>query len=237
MARTLDPDGHLAKRNDILDAAQQLVLNKGYEKMSVGDILATLQISSGAFYHYFGSKPAVLEALVDRVRAGSSAPLQRVVDDPKLSATDKLQAFFSTLDALRRAEQQTILEVMRVWYADHNAIVRQKVDAAVRAMRLPMLAEIIAQGMREGAFARATPRRMAEIVSSLVEGMNARHAEIILAFPNYKEERRFTHDVIEVHTAYMQAIERVLGAPAQALRRIGKRDVDPWIDALRRGRN
>ncbi|HVY51439.1 MAG TPA: TetR/AcrR family transcriptional regulator [Devosia sp.] len=234
MARTIDPDGHDAKRNSILDAAHVLVLSKGYDRMSIGDILAQLQISSGAFYHYFDSKPAILDALVQRICEGSREPLQRVVDDPGLAAVDKLQAFLSTLDALRRSRQQTILELMRVWYDDHNAIVRQKVETAVRGMRLPMLAAIIEQGVREGAFVSRVADRSAEVVASLIEGMADHHAAAILGFPGHRDERRFTREVIAIHTAYIEAIERALGSPAGVLRRIGRRDVARWLAALTR---
>lgn len=234
MARTINQKERSAKRGEILDTAQLLVLSKGYERMAIGDILEALRISSGAFYHYFDSKPAVLEALVERIRGRSGEPLQRVVDDSKLNAIDKLQAFFSTLDALRRAEQQTILEVMKVWYADHNAIVRQKVDVAVRAMRVPMLANIVAQGVREGRFASHVAERTAEVLSSLIEGMGGHHAEIVLAYGVHLDERRFTHEVVEIHTAYMEAIERALQAPENALKRIGPGDVAVWSEALRR---
>ena len=56
MARILKEEEHTAKRNEILDAALQLVYSKGYEKMTIQDILDQLQISKGAFYHYFDSK-------------------------------------------------------------------------------------------------------------------------------------------------------------------------------------
>ena len=53
MARTVKEQEYAEKRNEILDAAQRLVYTKGYERMTIQGILADLQISSGAFYHYF----------------------------------------------------------------------------------------------------------------------------------------------------------------------------------------
>ena len=53
MARTIKPHEYAEKRNDILDAAQRLVYSKGYERMTIQDILDDVHISSGAFYHYF----------------------------------------------------------------------------------------------------------------------------------------------------------------------------------------
>ena len=63
MARKVKEEDYASRRNEILDAARTLVYTKGYEQMSIQDILDALKISKGAFYHYFDSKPALLEAL------------------------------------------------------------------------------------------------------------------------------------------------------------------------------
>jgi len=96
MARTVNKEEYTAKRNQILDAAQHLVYTKGYERMTLQDILAELQISSGAFYHYFDSKPAVLVAFIERIRQETEKPLLPIIHDPHLSAIEKFQGFFDT---------------------------------------------------------------------------------------------------------------------------------------------
>ena len=68
MARTVNEQDRTLKRSEILDAAQRLVYTKGYEQMAIQDILDALKISKGAFYHYFGSKQDLLEALVERMQ-------------------------------------------------------------------------------------------------------------------------------------------------------------------------
>src|SRR3569623_437093 len=98
MARLLKIDEHAARRGEILDAALGLVLSKGYEQKTVADIIGELGISSGAFYHYFGSKPGVLDAIVERMREVSGPPLDAVVDDPKLNAIDRMQGLIDVLD-------------------------------------------------------------------------------------------------------------------------------------------
>ena len=65
MARIVKEEEYVEKRNEILAVAQRLVYTKGYEQMTIQDMLDELQISKGAFYHYFGSKQALLEALIE----------------------------------------------------------------------------------------------------------------------------------------------------------------------------
>ena len=83
MARILREEEYTAKRNEILDVALQLVYSKGYDKMTIQDILDQLKISKGAFYHYFNSKVDVLEAVVERMATEQVKPIfLSIVDDP-----------------------------------------------------------------------------------------------------------------------------------------------------------
>ncbi len=98
MARIVRPEQYAAKRAEILNAAQLLMFSKGYERMSIQDILEEVRISSGAFHHYFASRGALLEAFIEQVKEESGKPLRQLIDDPKLSAREKFQGFFDTLD-------------------------------------------------------------------------------------------------------------------------------------------
>ena len=90
MVRKRKQDEHTAKRNEILDAALQLVYTKGYEQMSIQDILDALQISKGAFYHYFNSKGELLEGLINRMIDQALLMLQPIEQDQSLPAIEKL---------------------------------------------------------------------------------------------------------------------------------------------------
>lgn len=54
------------KRQELLNSAERLFCQKGYEATSIQDILNDLHISKGGFYHHFASKEDVLRALCDR---------------------------------------------------------------------------------------------------------------------------------------------------------------------------
>ncbi|MBQ3425020.1 MAG: TetR/AcrR family transcriptional regulator, partial [Clostridia bacterium] len=54
------------RREQILDAAEKLFFEKGYDRTSVQDILDALGMSKGGFYHYFDAKDSVLKAVNER---------------------------------------------------------------------------------------------------------------------------------------------------------------------------
>src|SRR5690348_15717460 len=87
---------HTIRRNEILDVAQRLIYTKGYEQMTIQDILDVLRISKGAFYHYFDSKQMLLEALIERIGEGAIQLLLPIVQNPLLPALEKLQRYIAT---------------------------------------------------------------------------------------------------------------------------------------------
>lgn len=233
MARTVNQAEYAAKRKDILAAAQRLVFTKGYERMTIQDILSDVQISSGAFYHYFDSKPAVLEAFIEQIRQGVEKPLLPIVRDPSLPALTKLQRFFDTLDSLRVEHKDDIIKLGHVWYTDENAIVRQKVDEAIIKQRAPLLTEIVHQGIREGVFTTAYPDQAGEVILSLLQGMGNTHARLMLALEHERDPSGSIEAIVTTHAAYMDAIECVVGAPPHSLYRADAAVLNVWVAALR----
>ncbi len=233
MARTVKPEAVASKRREILDAAQRLVFTKGYEQMSIQDILDEVRISSGAFHHYFDSRRALLEAFIERIKQEVEKPLLPIIHDPSLSAIEKLQGFFDTLDRLRSAHKADVVKLWRVWYTDGNAIVRLKVDEAVLEQRAPLLTEIVRQGVREGIFTTAYPDQAGEVILSLLQGMGNTHARLFLSLEQEHDDLRCIEEIVATHAAYMDAIERVLGAPPHSFFRTNAEAVNVWVAEVR----
>src|SRR5579859_6159907 len=181
MVRVVNEAAYATRRNAILDAAQRAVENKGYEQMAIADLLSELQISSGAFYHYFESKPALLMALVERMGEQVEQLVLPIIHDPTLGALDKLQRFFDTFNQEKLTHKHLVLAYIRVWYGDENAIVRSKLYTA-RVKRLtPWLEEIILQGTREGTMTTPYPDQAARMVISLLEDLGYATCELLLS--------------------------------------------------------
>src|SRR5947199_7382092 len=103
---------HSVRRNEILDVAQRLIYARGYEQMTIQDILDDLQISKGAFYHYFDSKQALLEALLDRMQHELEPLLISLGQDPSLPALAKLKHFFALLNRYKTEQKAFFLELL-----------------------------------------------------------------------------------------------------------------------------
>lgn len=233
MARTVKQEEHTTKRNDILSAAQRLIATKGYGRMTVQDLLDDLQISKGAFYHYFDSKQAVLEALCERMLDEADQLLTPLVHDPDLQALEKLQRFFPALLRWKSAQRMFVAELLRVWFTDDNAIVRQKVDTLTAQRLAPLLTLIIQQGISEGVLATPYPEQAGNVILSLIRGLQDALAELLLTFMQQHQESAYIDGIILSYSAYIDAIERTLGVPEGSLQRIDTESVKEWMVALR----
>lgn len=232
MVRTVKAVEHAAKRNDILDGAQRLITAKGYERMTIQDILADLKISKGAFYHYFDSKQGVLEALVSRLLDEAEEVLVPIASDARHGALEKLQRFFTALLRWKSGQRMFVAEVVRVWFTDENALVRHKVDALTLQRLSPLLTAIIHQGCQEGVFTPSQPDLAGTVILSLIRGLQDTLAEQQLADGQRRADPAFAAGIVAAYAAYFEAIERMLGVADAALGRLDGNDVQAWLVAL-----
>ena len=232
MVRVVKEKEYAVKRNDILDAAQRLVYAKGYERMTIQDILEDIQISKGALYHYFDSQAEVLEALIERGQPEVEQALIGIVDDPQMLALEKLKQYFATLDRMRLAQRALIADLLHVWFADDNAIVREKADEMIVQRRAPLLNAIVRQGIQEGVFTTPYTDQAGEVILSITRGMGNALLRLILAFEKDDHEPHYIDDMVANTAAAAEAIERVLGAPTNSLYRPDAEAIKAWLALL-----
>jgi len=228
VARIKKEDLHLARRNEILDVAQRLIATKGYEQMTIADILGELHISKGAFYHYFDSKAELLEALIGKMRDEAIHVLGPILDDPGLNALQKIQRWFDASAQWKTARKDYLLSLLQVWYHDDNAVVRQKLRTDSLAWISPSLTRVIHQGMREGTFATLFPDHIAHVVFSLLYELSDRLAARILSG---RSDDEVLADARAETAAFTDAIERTLGTPRGSLSLIDPEMLKEWYAA------
>lgn len=208
MARTLDPTAHALKRDAFVDVAARLIQARGYEQMSLRDVLDELDASKGAFYHYFDSRVALLEAVVERMVDAATATLEPIVADPDVPALRKLAGLFAGLASWKEARQELLIEVMRVWLSDENAIVREKCRQRTVVRLTPLLTAILRQGLAEGVFSATSAEHTAGVLVSLLLGLNETASRLYVA----RRAGDVSFEEVErTFSAYGEAFERILG--------------------------
>jgi AcrR family transcriptional regulator len=214
VARTVNPAIYAIRREAFVDAAQHLIETIGYEPMSVQDVLNELDASRGAFYHYFDSKAALLEAVIERMTDQALASLAPLLDDPGVPADRKLAGVFSGIARWKSDRRDLVLALIDVWTSDGNAIVREKFRRGLVDRIGPVLAGIIREGIAEGVFSVRSPDGAARVLVSIIQGAGEEATELYLA----RQADQIPFEAVEpALAAYSDAYERVLGIPAGSL--------------------
>lgn len=235
MARTIKEEDYTQKRNEILDAAYRLVMTKGYQQMTIQDVISALGISKGAFYHYFDSKQSLLAGMIERIREISQATLAPIIENPQMTAVEKIQAYFTSAQRWKSGQKEYMLQILKVWYDDDNAVVRQKVYATTARHFAGELSKVIRQGVEEGSFTTPYPDQAASMMISLLTAWGDEFAQALfeqqthgIALPE-----NVTGASLETTlAAYNHAVEQVLGAKPGILQLIDLETLREWMDVM-----
>jgi AcrR family transcriptional regulator len=208
VSRTVDATAHAVRRDAFVDVAERLIRTKGYEQMSVQDVLEELGTSKGAFYHYFDSKADLLTAVIDRMTDAVIGAMRPIADDPDMPALDKLRGVFATAGRWKADRRDLTIAVQRAWYADDNALVRERFARVVGERLPPLFAGIIHQGKAEGTFTVTSPDHAAAILVALMVGADDTTGRLFLA----RIDGLVPYDdVATAVAAFDEAFERILG--------------------------
>jgi len=214
MARTVNSTLHTVRRVAFLDVAQRLIQTKGYEQMSIQDVLDELEASKGAFYHYFDSKQELLEAVIQRFADDAISALAPILDDPDLPAPRKLERVFAGIASFKAEQKELVVAIIEVWNSDGNAIVREKLRRLTSTLMVPLLARVVRQGMNEGEFQVVSPDETAMVLVSLMQGFQGIAMDLFLA----RQSGTIGLDQVRRSLeSFTEAFERILGIPNGSL--------------------
>jgi len=156
-----------AKREQILDAFQELLKEQDVKNISVSDIAKRAGIGKGSIYYYFESKDAILDALVEKNYKTPLEMAKNLVKQTELSPYQRMAAIFEAcqksskefLQNRRHMNENALSQT-----AQEQAYLHQKYLKYLIAELKPSLTEIIKQELDEGLCSFDYPEQLAEIV-------------------------------------------------------------------------
>ncbi|WP_040262538.1 TetR/AcrR family transcriptional regulator [Pseudomonas massiliensis] len=81
-------------RQEILEVGQRIMAAKGYSAVGLKEILAAADVPKGSFYHYFESKDAFGEALLEDYFQDYLEELDQILAQPGLSMAQRLMNYW-----------------------------------------------------------------------------------------------------------------------------------------------
>lgn len=86
---------HHDVRRHILDTARPIIGSKGFSAVGLNEILVAAEIPKGSFYHYFASKEAFGEALLEQYFTAYLARIDALLDQQDGTAGQRFPNTYS----------------------------------------------------------------------------------------------------------------------------------------------
>jgi len=152
------------KYDKILDALQQLLIDKNMQNISVSDIAARAGIGKGSIYYYFPSKEAILDALIRRNYEKPLQTAKELADQTDIPPFTRMAMLFQACRSSAAAFLKQGGEKNRAISLQDSAYLHQKYLNYLISELTPNLAKIIGQGIAAGEIHFDYPEALAEIV-------------------------------------------------------------------------
>lgn len=182
-------------RDHIVEAADRLFYQQGYEHTSFANIADAVQISRGNFYYHFKTKDEILDAVIDARLANTRAMLERWEIEGKTPA-DRIRSFIQILIANRadikrygcpvgtlctelaklnhasQGEANKLFALFRSWLRRQFTLLGREADADTLAMHLLALSQgvaTLASAFHDEKFIRREVEQMLAWLDSRIE--------------------------------------------------------------------
>ena len=153
------------RRDDIIEAAGELFLVKGYDRTTMRDVMARLHIAKGTIYHYFKSKEELLDAVLDSLVAAVVKQMEQTCDQSRGNGLERLRHLILNSTAEDSHDQ----EMLDHLHQPGNAGMHIRLLAKMITLEAPIFAKLIGQGCEEGIFTTNSPLESAEFILAAIQ--------------------------------------------------------------------
>ena len=164
-----------AKREEeILIAALELFIKKGYASTKTSEISKALNISEGLLFHYFKTKEILLETLVDIALRESD----NWADQENLEPIDYFeQVAESVLQCLKEDEIGSKFFILIAQMKQSEGIPKQICEKIKsREQEADKIAEIVKRGQQSGAIRQGDPYALTYLFSNTLQSIAVQYA-------------------------------------------------------------
>jgi AcrR family transcriptional regulator len=138
------------KQRHILEVAEQLIADNGFEGTSIRDISKVANINIAMISYYFGSKEKLLEALFEMRGKEVTLRLENLIQDTTLSSIEKI---YSIIDSYvdKIVTQQCFHRIMMRQQATDNGFIAGKIFETKKRNH-ELIQQLIKHGQKQGDF-------------------------------------------------------------------------------------
>jgi TetR/AcrR family transcriptional repressor of nem operon len=187
-------------RDNILACGQRLMASKGFSAVGLSEILAAAGVPKGSFYHYFGSKDAFGEALLDAYFEDYLADIDKTLVKPGLNMARRLMNYFASWQesqSLLDCQGRCLAVKLGAEVADLSEAMRAAMNRGTSSI-VARLAAAIETGVAEGSLSLDdTPARVAQSLYQLWLGASVM-AKITRQVQPFEIAMATTHHILHL---------------------------------------
>jgi TetR/AcrR family transcriptional regulator, repressor for uid operon len=174
----LKPATQVARREHILDAAEQCFARAGFHRTTMQDICRAANVSAGALYVYYASKEELIAGICERDRTKLASQLATLAEAPDLlAALGQLAQHY----AVEQPAYKRVLVIEMGIESTRNPAIAQ-IFQSVDRFCVESFAKLFERARDEGRIApRLDTHSLAQVVATIGDGMFWRRA----VDPNY----------------------------------------------------
>lgn len=148
------------RKNEILDAANVLFTEKGFDGTSTTDILEMVGIARGTLYYHFKSKEDIMDALIERTSIHILKKAESIASDKSIPVSERIIRSIMALNVTNNSSDK-MLEHM---HKPQNALMHQKTQNIIISGITPILSDIIHEGIAQGVYHTPFPYECMEMI-------------------------------------------------------------------------
>ncbi len=165
MARiTKDPE---TRRKEFIKVARDLFMEKGFDQTSVNDITDKMGMSHGSFFYYFKSKNGIMKEVINDNLSYWENFMKDLIEQDDLNPLQKMETILR-ISIESQIAKQNINEFFK---KEGNAIMYHEHRKRSREIIIPLITQVVKQGVREGIFDVEFPKETVEYVSYILENL------------------------------------------------------------------
>jgi len=148
------------RRSELIDAAERLFLEKGYERTAVSDIVKSIPVAQGTFYYYFNSKNSILEAVLGRNFSAMESRLLSIIGQGDIDPCTRFNEMLNSLFRFTK-EKKGLIDAAHL---TGNAVMHHKLEEMSHTKLIPLLQEIVKEGVTQGQFNTPYPEETIDLI-------------------------------------------------------------------------
>jgi len=159
------------RKSQILEAAFEVFVKKGYAKTTMDDIVIASNLSKGALYHYYNSKKELFLGLIDHWEIYTFKDFYKKKSKDK-KASEILRFFGQNVIKTLEHKKHSYIAEIEFWAMSNQDEEVKKRSKVLYQKLLELFEKVVKKGIKDKEFKELDVRKTAMTILAVFQGIN-----------------------------------------------------------------